>query len=155
MAGRVPSPAGNARRPIMVRPSTSYSMSLAVTGPHRLLSVRDPQFVGTARQPTAGPERVAWTFVLRPGERRRALGDLHTPLLQSTPGAQLVLEDLAGRVQRERVDDRHPARHLVVGHALPAPGDERVAVGVPVRPQHHVRHADFAEPGIGNADDGT
>ena len=68
----------------------------------------------------------------RPSNRRDlaaiSRGDQLTPVRVVACLAELVLQDLAARVEREGVDHLHVAGHLVVGHALAAPRDQLVGV---------------------------
>src|SRR6476469_5347293 len=58
------------------------------------------------------------------------------PVNAKSPGAvghpaidelsQLVFHDLAGRIERQRVEEGHRARYLEAGHAVSGPRDELV-----------------------------
>src|SRR2546421_9742367 len=67
--------------------------------------------------------------------------------------AELGLEDLAARVQRDRVDDLDVAGDLVVRHLLAAPRDELIGCDRRVPAGDHERIADFTEARVGDADD--
>src|ERR1017187_3647533 len=74
----------------------------------------------------------------------------------STPSAptQLSLEDLADGVLRQLIAELDHARVLVGGHLLFAVGDEVRRAERGVRPQRDDSHHLFAEPVIGDSDDG-
>ena len=102
---------------------------------------RPERDAGAARRPRSGSRRSA------PARRSSsALGG---------PCAQLELEHLAARVQRQRVDDLDPARRLVVRHPLAAPRDEvrfgrsrrrAAARRTPCRPRPSARRAPRRPP---------
>src|SRR3954454_13360864 len=68
--------------------------------------------------------------------------------------AQNGLQDLAGRVPGQVVDELDPPRHLVVGEPVPAEREHVVGRHLRVGPPHHERETDLAEALVGNADDG-
>src|SRR5438477_8070632 len=83
-------------------------------------------------------------------ENRRsiALGRLRRELV-----AQLVLEHLAGGVERQGVDHLDAAGNLEVRHALPAPGDELLGVDRVACLGNDKRGPHLAEARVGHTDD--
>src|SRR5205823_6278865 len=68
------------------------------------------------------------------------------------PLAQLELEHLAARVERQRVDDVDGARHFEVRHVFARPGNHLGGVRLLARPRNDERGAHLAEALVGNTD---
>ena len=68
--------------------------------------------------------------------------------------AQHELRDLAGRVHRQGVDDRDPARDFLVRHVRASPRDDVLRRRRPARGSDDERHGDLPEPldQVGDAD---
>src|SRR4029453_9805084 len=67
-------------------------------------------------------------------------------------GPQLVLDHLARGVHRQLGEDHDGAGHLVVGHLVPAPGQDRRAAVRVAGAGHDERHAHLAQPFVRDAD---
>src|SRR5689334_8839089 len=65
------------------------------------------------------------------------------------PLPELVLQHLAARVERQRVDHLDVARHLEIRHPLATPSGQLGRVDLLSGPEHHERVADLAHALVG------
>ena len=149
-------------------PSLGEELGLTEAGAPRRVQVPVPAVVGAARD-RDDDERARWQLLGTRGDDRHAhvqglvaahrrghvdpeLTPDHVAALLRQVGAELALQDLPARVERELVDNLDPAGHLVVGDVLACPRDDLVGGGVRSGTEHDECHTHFPEAGVGDSD---